>query len=44
MVLQEEMKTAPFGDIWEEFLAQQSVKPDYLSEIEEYEKKVLVNR
>ena len=44
MVLQEEMKTAPFGDIWEEFLAQQKVNADYLTEIEEYEKKVLVNR
>ena len=44
MVLQEEMKTAPFGDVWEEFLAQQKVNADYLTEIEEYEKKVLVNR
>jgi len=44
MVLQEELKTAPFGDIWNEFLAQEKVAENYLSEIEDYEKKVLVKR
>lgn len=44
MVLQEELKTAPFGDVWNEFLATEGVAENYLSEIEEYEKKVLVNR
>lgn len=44
MVLQEEMKTAPFGDVWNEFLAGEGVAADYYSVIKEYEDKVLVNR
>ncbi len=44
MVLQEEMKTAPFGDAWNEFLAGEGVAADYYSVIKEYEDKVLVNR
>ena len=44
MVLQEEMKTAPFGDVWQEFLRRENVAADYLTEIKDYEKKVLVNR
>ena len=44
MVLQEEMKTAPFGDVWQEFLCRENVAADYLTEIKDYEKKVLVNR
>ena len=44
MVLQEEIKTAPFGDIWAEYLVREGIKADYLSEIKEYEEKVLVKR
>ncbi len=44
MVMQEELKTAPFGDVWNEFLRREDVKADYLSEIKDYEEKVLVNR
>lgn len=44
MVYQEELKLAPFGDIWNEYLRRENVKSDYLSEVKEYEKKVLVNR
>lgn len=44
MVLSEEMKTMPFGDIWNEYLSRQSVEADYFGSIKEYEKKVLVNR
>ncbi len=44
MVLSEELKTAPFGDVWEEFLAREQVPCDYLTPIKDYEKKVLVNR
>ena len=44
MVLKEEMKTMPFGDVWEEFLRQDGVNSDYITPIKEYEKKVLVNR
>ena len=44
MCLQEEMKTAPFGDIWAEYLARENVINDYFKEIKEYEEKVLVKR
>ena len=44
MVLQEEMKTAPFGDIWNEYLLREGVESDYLSEITKYEKEVLSKR
>ena len=44
MALQEELKTAPFGDVWNEYLARQNVEADYLTAVKEYEKKVLVNR
>lgn len=44
MVMQEELKTAPFGDVWEEFLKREKVEKDYLTEVKEYEKEVLVNR
>lgn len=44
MVLSEELKTAPFGDIWDEFLKRSNIPADYLSEIKEYEEKVLSER
>ena len=44
MVLSEQLKTAPFGDIWNEFLARENVQADYITEIKEYEKKVLGER
>lgn len=44
MVLMEEAKTLPFGDVWAEFLNRQKVESDYLNIIKEYEEKVLVNR
>ncbi|MBO7318556.1 MAG: L-rhamnose isomerase [Clostridia bacterium] len=44
MVLSEEAKTLPFGDIWAEFLNRQKVESDYLNTFKEYEEKVLVNR
>ncbi len=44
MVMQEEIKTAPFGDIWAEYLLREGIKADYLAEIKEYEEKVLVKR
>ncbi len=44
MVMQEELKTAPIGDVWNEYLRRQNVPADYLTEVKEYEKKVLVNR
>ncbi len=44
MVMQEEMKTAPFGDVWEEYLRREGVDKNYISEIKKYEQEVLVNR
>ncbi len=44
MYLQEEIKTAPLGDIWAEYLAREGINPDYLAEIKEYEEKVLMKR
>ncbi len=46
MVMMEEAKTLPFGDIWEEYCAQCGVKADasWFEEIKEYEKEVLSKR
>ena len=44
MCLQEELKTAPFGDIWAEYLVREGVENAYLPQIKEYEEKVLVKR
>ena len=44
MCLQEETKTAPFGDIWAEYLAREGVTNAYLPQIKEYDEKVLVKR
>ena len=44
MVLQEEMKTAPFGAVWNEYLARENESVSYIDEVKKYEKEVLVNR
>lgn len=44
MALSEEMKTAPFGDIWNEYLERENVQSDYILEVRKYEQEVLVNR
>jgi len=44
MVMQEEMKTTPFGDIWEEYLKRENVPNDYIKEVKKYENEVLLNR
>ncbi len=44
MVLSEETKMMPLGDIWNEYLDRQNVESNYLNIIKEYEEKVLVNR
>jgi len=44
MVLGEEMKTAPLGDVWNEFLVREGIKINYIEEIKKYEKEVLVKR
>ncbi len=47
MVMQEEMKTLPFGDVWAEYCAREGVPaagPDWLKEIKAYEQDVLLKR
>ncbi len=44
MALSEEMKTAPLGDIWNEYLERENVQSNYISEVRKYEQEVLVNR
>ena len=44
MVMKEELKTAPFGDIFAEFLRREQVPLDYYKEIETYEREVLMTR
>ena len=44
MYLCEEMKTMPFGDVWNEFLAREGVPENYLAPIKEYEREVLMKR
>jgi len=44
MVINEEMKTAPFGDVWNEFLRRSDKKNDYITDIKAYEKEVLAKR
>lgn len=44
MVLNETLKTLPFGNIWEKYLEEENVKSDYLSEIKQYEETVLSKR
>ena len=44
MVLQEEMKTAPMGDVWAEYLKREGIENDYLNEVKKYEKEVLSKR
>ena len=44
MVLQEETKTLPFGDIWAEYLRRQNIAADYLPEILRCETEILKQR
>ncbi len=44
MVKQEEYKTLPFGAVWKEYLKRESLTEEYLTEIREYENKILKER
>lgn len=44
MVISEEIKTAPLGDVWDEFLKRENKENNYIDEVLKYEKEVLVNR
>ena len=44
MVRQEELKTMPFGAVWEEYLCRENIPQDYFAEIKRYEADVLSKR
>ena len=44
MLMQEELKTMPFGEVWEEYLIREQVELNPTQSILDYEQKVLVNR
>lgn len=44
MVLQEEMKTMPFGAVWEEYLRRENVPRNYLEIVKKYEQDELLRR
>ncbi len=44
MAMQEDMKTMPFGDVWDEYLKRQQVNADYVKEVLQYENEVLKER
>ena len=44
MYLNERVKMLPFGEVWEEYLAQQQLDENYYEPIMDYEKKVMENR
>lgn len=41
MVMQEELKTMPFGDVWNEYLRRCGIPADYYTEVAAYERDVL---
>ena len=44
MVVQEELKAAPFGDIWNEYLERENTPVEYFAEVKRYEQEVLSKR
>lgn len=44
MVMHEELKTMPFGEVWAEYLKQNNTPADYLNEVKNYENEVLKKR
>ena len=44
MMLQEEIKMLPLGDVWEKYCAECGVEPNWFEEVEKYEKEVLLKR
>ncbi|MDY3846298.1 MAG: L-rhamnose isomerase [Eubacteriales bacterium] len=44
LVKQEEIKTLPFGDVWNEYLRREGLDENYIDIINKYERDVLLNR
>ena len=44
LMMQEEIKTLPFGDVWEEYCRREGVGGNWFAEIKKYEQEVLFKR
>ncbi|GHV81921.1 L-rhamnose isomerase [Spirochaetia bacterium] len=44
LVMQEDLKTLPFGAVWEEYLARQRIAAEWFTVVEQYERDVLKKR
>jgi L-rhamnose isomerase len=44
LVMQEEIKTLPFGAVWEEYLTRESIPSNWFGKVEQYEEEVLKKR
>ncbi len=44
MVIGEELKTAPLGDVWEEYLRREGIEKSYITAVKKYENEVLSKR
>ena len=44
MIVQEVLKTSPFGDIWNEYLERENTPVEYFAEVKRYEQEVLSKR
>ncbi|MBP3371417.1 MAG: L-rhamnose isomerase, partial [Clostridia bacterium] len=44
MVIHEDLKTAPFGDIWDEYLRREGIEANYIAPVLAYEKEILEER
>ena len=44
LMMSEEMKTMPFGDVWNYYLTQMGTPVEWYNEVEEYEREVLSKR
>ena len=44
MVVHEDLKTAPFGDIWAEYLRREGIEANYIAPVLDYEKTILEER
>ena len=44
MAVSEEMKTYPFGDVWNYYCEECGIPADWFAEIEKYEEEVLLKR
>lgn len=44
MVVHEDLKTAPLGDVWDEYLRREGIESNYIASVLAYEKEILEER